>query len=179
MHNAGRLPTGSRPNLSSLPATVPTYCYINQTGTAYTNTYTTTLAKFEGYKESTVQGTSTLLQPGTTTDSYDVDGNLVAVTDSTQPANNRTFVNDVMGHVLMRNQAGNEQFLVFANGQQVGTTGFGINARTTWALVFAKRYQARYGFDAGIEQEAFKVLERAPADVDWQVVERLNQTAQA
>ena len=47
-----------------------------------------------------------------------------------------------------------------------------------WALVFAKRYQARYGFDAGIEQEAFKVLECAPADVDWQVVERINQAAQ-
>ena len=47
-----------------------------------------------------------------------------------------------------------------------------------WVLVFAKRYQARYGIDAGIEQEAFKVLERAPADVDWQVVERVNQAAQ-
>lgn len=47
-----------------------------------------------------------------------------------------------------------------------------------WALVFSKRYQARYGFDAGIEQEAFKALERAPADVDWQVVERVNQAAQ-
>lgn len=47
-----------------------------------------------------------------------------------------------------------------------------------WALLFAKRYQVRYGFDAGIEQEVFKVLERAPADVDWQVVERVNQTAQ-
>ena len=47
-----------------------------------------------------------------------------------------------------------------------------------WALLFAKRYQARYGFDAGIEQETFKVLERAPADVDWQVIERVNQSAQ-
>ncbi|AKJ30911.1 hypothetical protein [Caldimonas brevitalea] len=47
-----------------------------------------------------------------------------------------------------------------------------------WVLVFAKRYQARYGFDAGIEQEAFKVLERAPADVDWTVVERVSQAAQ-
>lgn len=44
-----------------------------------------------------------------------------------------------------------------------------------WVLVFAKRFQERHGFDAGIEQEAFKVLERAPADVDWDVVERVNQ----
>lgn len=48
-----------------------------------------------------------------------------------------------------------------------------------WALVFAKRCQSSYGFDAGIEQEAFKVLEQAPADVDWLVVERVNQAAQA
>lgn len=47
-----------------------------------------------------------------------------------------------------------------------------------WSLVFAKRYQARQGFDAGIEQEAFKILERAPADIDWQIMERVNQTAQ-
>lgn len=47
-----------------------------------------------------------------------------------------------------------------------------------WVLVFAKRYQARYGFDAGVEQETFKVLERAPADVDWQVVESVHEAAQ-
>ncbi len=47
-----------------------------------------------------------------------------------------------------------------------------------WALMFAKRYQARHGFDAGVEQETFKVLERAPDDVDWQVVERVNEAAQ-
>jgi hypothetical protein len=47
-----------------------------------------------------------------------------------------------------------------------------------WALVFAKRYQARYGFDAGIEQEAFQVLEHAPSNVDWQIVESVNQAAQ-
>jgi hypothetical protein len=46
-----------------------------------------------------------------------------------------------------------------------------------WALVFAKRYQGRYGIDAGIEQEAFKVLELAPADVDWLTLERIYQAA--
>lgn len=47
-----------------------------------------------------------------------------------------------------------------------------------WGLIFARRYQARYGFDAGIEQEAFKVLERAPSEIDWRVVESVNQAAQ-
>jgi len=47
-----------------------------------------------------------------------------------------------------------------------------------WALVFAKRYQARYGSDAGVEQETFKLLERAPAGVDWGIVEQVNHAAQ-
>ncbi|RKP52534.1 LysM peptidoglycan-binding domain-containing protein [Trinickia fusca] len=103
------------------------YRFSNQDGSSYTNTYQTTLVKYEGYKEGTVHGTSTVLQPGTTTDSYDVNGNLVAVTDATQGANNRTLVNDAQGHVLFRNQGGNKEFFVFANGQQVGATGMGIN----------------------------------------------------
>ncbi|WP_316682838.1 hypothetical protein, partial [Ralstonia flaminis] len=67
----------------------------------YTNTYTYGLQRFEGYKQSTVSGTSTKMDPGTTTSSYDVNGNLVGITDSTKWQNNRTFVNDVSGHVLM------------------------------------------------------------------------------
>ncbi|HEX8029256.1 MAG TPA: hypothetical protein VF491_12370 [Vicinamibacterales bacterium] len=46
-----------------------------------------------------------------------------------------------------------------------------------WALVFAKQHQARYGFDAGVQQEAFKLLECAPADVDWQAVEYVARLA--
>ena len=44
-----------------------------------------------------------------------------------------------------------------------------------WVLAFAKRYKSIYGFDAGVEQETFKVLEAAPADVDWKTVESTNQ----
>lgn len=46
-----------------------------------------------------------------------------------------------------------------------------------WILVFAKKFQERHGFDAGVEQEAFKVLEHAPDGVDWELVERINQAA--
>ncbi|PCE23749.1 hypothetical protein BWP39_29150 [Paraburkholderia acidicola] len=105
------------------------YKLINQDGSSYTNTYTTALAKFEGYKESSIQGTSTVLQSGTTTDGYDANGNLVTVSDSTEPANSRRFVNDVSGHVLYRNQAGNTQYFIFANGQQMGASGMGIDTQ--------------------------------------------------
>jgi hypothetical protein len=46
-----------------------------------------------------------------------------------------------------------------------------------WSLVFVKRYNIRYGFDAGIEQQSFKVLERAPANVDWAITEQVAEFA--
>lgn len=52
-------------------------------GTAYSNTYTNTLVRYSGYEVATQSGTSTLLQPGQTNYQYDVNGNLIGVTDST------------------------------------------------------------------------------------------------
>ena len=46
-------------------------------GTAYTNYYNYTHARYEGYREATLSGTSTELDPGQTTYQYDVNGNLV------------------------------------------------------------------------------------------------------
>lgn len=45
--------------------------------------------------------------------------------------------------------------------------------RYYWILIFAKRYQSKFGKDAGIEQQAFKVLETAPPSVDWKAVEEI------
>lgn len=42
-----------------------------------------------------------------------------------------------------------------------------------WILIFSKRYQSKFGKDAGIEQQAFKVLETAPPNVDWKTVEEI------
>jgi hypothetical protein len=47
-----------------------------------------------------------------------------------------------------------------------------------WVLIFSKRYESKFGWDAGIEQQAFKVLEAAPSSVDWEVVEEIEQTVQ-
>jgi hypothetical protein len=46
-----------------------------------------------------------------------------------------------------------------------------------WLLVFSKRYQAKSGYDAGIEQQAFKALEAAPPGVDWKIVEEISRSA--
>ena len=96
----------------------------------YTNTYTYGLQRFEGYKQSTVSGTSTQMDPGTTTSSYDVNGNLIGITDSTKWQNNRTFVNDASGHVLMVNQGGNAVRELVVNGEVIGQHGVGVNPVT-------------------------------------------------
>jgi len=105
------------------------YSLTDQDG-GYTNTYTYGLQRFEGYKQGTVSGTSTKMDPGTTTSSYDVNGNLVGITDSTKWQNNRTFVNDVSGHVLMVNQGGNAVRELVVNGEVIGQHGVGINPVT-------------------------------------------------
>lgn len=106
------------------------YTLQNFEGQAYTNNYSTTYKRMEGYKESTITGSSSLFTPGTTTNAYDVNGNLVAITDSTLGSNNRTIVNDINGQALLVNQAGNVQRTVVVNGEVLGRYGVGINAAT-------------------------------------------------
>jgi YD repeat-containing protein len=96
-------------------------------GTAYTNTYTNTLVRYSGYEVATQSGTSTLLQPGQTNYQYDVNGNLIAVTDTTDAANNRSFVNDVTGQILQKTQGSAVERELIANGNLVGTTGMGTD----------------------------------------------------
>jgi hypothetical protein len=45
--------------------------------------------------------------------------------------------------------------------------------RYYWFLVFAKLYHAAHGFDAGIEQQGFQLLETAPPGVDWNCLEAI------
>lgn len=48
------------------------YDLVNHDGGNYTSTFSTSLVRFEGYKEGVVSGTSTQYQPGSTTNTYDV-----------------------------------------------------------------------------------------------------------
>src|SRR5450830_292592 len=99
------------------------YSLINYDGSNYTNTYKNTQLRFESYKQQIQSGTSTLLQGGSTTQSYDVNGNLIGITDSQQGANNRSFVNDVAGHALYVNQQGHVQRELIVNSQMMGRYG--------------------------------------------------------
>jgi hypothetical protein len=50
--------------------------------------------------------------------------------------------------------------------------------RYYWILVFAKRYRLSHGYDAGMEQQAFQVLESAPTTIDWSAVEDVAKLAE-
>lgn len=93
----------------------------------YTNTYRIDQVRFEGYKEAAVRATSTKLEPGTTTDRYDVNGNLIALTDSSKSENNRSFVNDLAGRVLQSSQNGKVQRELLVNGQVMGRYGVAVD----------------------------------------------------
>lgn len=77
--------------------------------------------------EGVVTGTSNVLQGGSTTNSYDVNNNLAAVTDSTKTANNRTFINDAGGRILQSTQNGNTQRQLVVNGEVLGRYGSYLN----------------------------------------------------
>ena len=93
------------------------------TGTRYTNYYTTTYAKYDDYKESRVAGSSTYFQPGNTTTAYDVNGNLVSVSESFKTSKNRSFVTDQAGHLLQKTENGKTQNYFYANDKPLGSSG--------------------------------------------------------
>ncbi|MDP1610304.1 MAG: LysM peptidoglycan-binding domain-containing protein [Sulfuritalea sp.] len=93
------------------------------TGTAYTNTYATTYAKFDSYKESQVAGSSTWFQAGTTTSSYDRNGNLTAVSETFATSKNRGFVTDQAGHILRKTENGKTQNYFYAGDKPLGSSG--------------------------------------------------------
>ena len=84
--------------------------------------FTTTQALYDGYREATTTGVRAGSQ-GASTQHYDVNGMLVAFTDSTQGANNRTYVNDANGVALFVNQGGNVQRQLVVNGEVLGIYG--------------------------------------------------------
>ncbi len=47
--------------------------------------------------------------------------------------------------------------------------------RYYWFLRFAKIHSEQHGKDAGIEQQAFQILENAMTDIDWAVVEAIDK----
>ncbi|WP_419688228.1 Ig-like domain repeat protein [Burkholderia theae] len=88
---------------------------------------TISLARYDGYVETSQQAVSTNESSGnqtsgSTTESYDANGHLTSVVDSATPSNSRTLVNDAQGHVLDKMQQGELHELV-VNGEVIGIYG--------------------------------------------------------
>lgn len=47
--------------------------------------------------------------------------------------------------------------------------------RYYWFLRFSKIHSEQHGKDAGIDQQAFQILENSIADIDWAVVEAIDK----
>ncbi|MDZ4253153.1 MAG: LysM domain-containing protein, partial [Sulfuritalea sp.] len=102
---------------------VKTYQVGVYTGTAYTNYYSYSYARYDGYQESQVYGSSSYFQPGTTASSYDINGNLVSVSESFATSKSRSFVTDQAGHILQKTENGKTQNYFYANDKALGSSG--------------------------------------------------------
>ncbi|WP_374428136.1 LysM peptidoglycan-binding domain-containing protein [Ideonella dechloratans] len=103
------------------------YEFKNYDGGAYTNTTTFTLAKFEGYSEQKTVTTSTKFSTGTTISTFDANGFLAAVDDTTENTLDKSIVNDAAGRVLRVYQNGNNLWTHIVNGEILGKFGVGPN----------------------------------------------------
>ena len=92
-----------------------------------TNSYQMALDRRETYKQTSTSGSGTRSQPGASHSHYNVNGNLTAITDDTQPSNNRTLVNDISGKALQVSQSGNIQRQLVLGGEVLARYGVGID----------------------------------------------------
>ncbi|WP_390622965.1 hypothetical protein [Ralstonia syzygii] len=119
---------------------------VTQNGT--TTDYTFSQAVYEGYQEG---GVSSAGSSGSTGEQYDANGFLVGLTDSTQGANNRSFVNDANSHILRKNQQGNLLNQLVVNGQVMGTYGVGTDPSSPTNSDGSPNYTTQGNFDLGYQ----------------------------
>ncbi|MHA6823013.1 LysM peptidoglycan-binding domain-containing protein [Ralstonia pseudosolanacearum] len=122
---------------------------VTQNGT--TTDYTFSQALYEGYQEGGVSAVSSAGSSGSTGEQYDANGFLVGLTDSTQGANNRSFVNDANGHILRKNQQGNLLNQLVVNGQVMGTYGVGTDPNSPTNSEGNSNYTTQGNFDLGYQ----------------------------
>jgi YD repeat-containing protein len=99
--------------------------------------YTTTFAGFDSYKEASTTGRMDGSSPTTSLTKYDVNGNVVSVSDGGATTRDRSYINDADGHVLLKTQNGKTTFTLVANGEVLGDT-----SAETSGIGFANTYES-------------------------------------
>lgn len=79
-----------------------------------------------------------------------------------------------------------QRYLLFSRWPQlVARAGIALSTEDVfynsyyWMVRFSKLYQIKQGYDAGIEQQVFQMLEQADFQVDWDMIELLSKRAEA
>ncbi|MFZ6876605.1 LysM peptidoglycan-binding domain-containing protein, partial [Undibacterium sp. Di27W] len=77
-----------------------------------------TADQFDNYQVSTIKADS---GGGTTTNTYDVNGHLISVDDGKETGVRKFFV-DTAGHILRKEQKGDNTYSLLVNDQLIGTS---------------------------------------------------------
>jgi len=93
----------------------------------YTNTFVHTYAQYEGDVITDTRGSSTVNDDGASHRRYDVNGDLITITDDAEGANNRSYRNDAFGRALAIHQNGRTLRQLIVNGEVLGRYGNGVN----------------------------------------------------
>ncbi len=101
-------------------------------------------------------------------------GRYAAIVVATENARQRLIETNDEAEVALR------YFLVFSEQGAATSAGLGTFSEAQlfynkyyWFSRFAKLHQAAHGYDAGIEDQASRMLERAPIEVDWAIVDEI------
>jgi YD repeat-containing protein len=109
--------------------------------------------RYEGYVEKSRSTTTKdgVLKNGSTTSSYDVNGFLIGVDDSTENTLDRTIVNDVQGRALLVTQNTNKLYSLMVNGELLGQHGIGVDDVDPRTDKNAARFEQKADFEFGYQ----------------------------
>ena len=128
------------------------YTLTSHEGDGATTTYVNTFTRAEGYQQTRVDASGSQVLPGATVSSYDVNGHLQSVTDTTLAAKNRSFVNDANGTALYASQTGHNQRQLVVNGEVLGRYGQLVDQKSPVDAdgnpVFVPKSEFSFGYQA-------------------------------
>ena len=142
---------------------------LHEPGRGVTKKYTSQLGYYESYvqKSLTVTPTARGATSATTTSTYDANGYLVAVDDSGNNTQDRSFTNDAQGRALLVRQNGHIQRQLIVGGEHLGRFGVGVdeleprgsngNANFTPVSEFSFGYQPINGNYPGASPGTYEV----------------------
>ena len=138
-------------------------------------------AKYDGYRTGTTIGRrgDNYGNPGYSTQQYDANGFLIAIDDSSNDANDRTFVNDATGHALLKTQQNNRVRELVVDGNVMGVYGVGTDPATPRSPGGALNYTTQGEFNLNFQSITSASALTSPTSYVVHAGETLQSIAQA